>query len=115
KARIGAIVSILHDSRELNRRQALFSAEWARLGFPQGRCTGFRFRGHQPNWREKMETTMRKKILTMLVVPLIAALTAQAAAASEHHHTRAKDGAAAWEQLRNSNAYAAPSVIAVPS
>ena len=51
---------------------------------------------------------MRKKILTMLVVPLIAALTAQAAAASEHHHTRAKDGAAASEQLRNSNAYAAP-------
>src|SRR5580692_2141855 len=80
KARIGAIVSILHDSRKLNRRQAPFSAEWARLGFPQGRCTGFRFRGHQPNWREKMEMTMRKKILTMLVVPLIAALTAQAAA-----------------------------------
>jgi hypothetical protein len=62
-----------------------------------------------------MEMTMRKKILTMLVVPLIAALTAQAAAASEHHHTRAKDGAAAWEQLRNSNAYAAPGDIAVPS
>ena len=51
---------------------------------------------------------MRKKILTMLVVPLIAALSAQAAAASEHHHTRAKHRAAAWEQLRNSNAYAAP-------
>jgi len=32
----------------------------------------------------KMEMTMRKKILTVLVVPLIAALTAQAAAASEH-------------------------------
>jgi hypothetical protein len=51
---------------------------------------------------------MRKKILTMLVVPLIAALTAQAAAASEHHHTRAKSRAAAWAQIRNSNAYAAP-------
>jgi hypothetical protein len=63
----------------------------------------------------KMEMTMRKKILIMLVVPLIAALTAQAAAASEHRHTPAKDHAAAWEQLRNSNAYAAPSVIAVPS
>jgi hypothetical protein len=63
----------------------------------------------------KMEMTMRKKILTMLVVPLIAALTAQAAAASEHHHARAKDRAAAWEQLRNSNAYAAPRDIAVPS
>ena len=62
-----------------------------------------------------MEMTMRKKILTMLVAPLIAALTAQAAAASEHRHTPAKDHAAAWEQLRNSNAYAAPSVIAVPS
>jgi hypothetical protein len=60
-----------------------------------------------------MEMTMRKKILTMLVVPLIAALTAQAAAASEHHHTRAKDRVAAWEQLRNSNAYAAPSNFAV--
>jgi len=45
----------------------------------------------------KMEMTMRKKILIMLVVPLIAALTAQAAAASEHRHTPAKDHAAAWE------------------
>jgi hypothetical protein len=58
---------------------------------------------------------MRKKILTMLVVSLIAALTAQAAAAAEHQHTRAKDRAAAWKQLRNSNAYAAPGDIAVPS
>ena len=58
---------------------------------------------------------MRKKILTMLVVPLISALTAQAAAAGEQHHPRAKDRAAAWEQLRNSNAYAAPGDIAVPS
>ena len=51
---------------------------------------------------------MRKKILTMLAVPLIAALTAQAANASEHHHTRAKSRAAAWAQMRDSNAYAAP-------
>jgi hypothetical protein len=63
----------------------------------------------------KMEMAMRKKILTMLVVPLIAALTAQAAAASEDHHTRAKDRVAAWKTLRNSNAYAAPGDIAVPS
>jgi hypothetical protein len=56
----------------------------------------------------KMEMTMRKKILTALVVPLLAALTAQAAAASEHHHTRTKGRAVAIEQLRNSNAYAAP-------
>ena len=62
-----------------------------------------------------MEMTMRKKIQTMLAVPLVAALTAQAAAASEHHHPRAKDRAAAWEQLRNSNAYAAPGDIAVQS
>src|SRR5882757_10567652 len=34
KARIEAIVSILHDSRKLNRRQAPFSVERARLGFP---------------------------------------------------------------------------------
>jgi hypothetical protein len=62
----------------------------------------------------KMEMTMRKKILGLLVVPLIAALTAQAAAAAEHHHPRAKERAAAWEKLRNSNAYAAPADIAVP-
>jgi hypothetical protein len=56
---------------------------------------------------------MRKKILTVLFIPLIAALTAQATAASEHRHTRTKDSAAASEQLRNSNAYAAPDDIAV--
>jgi hypothetical protein len=54
-----------------------------------------------------MEVTVRKKILTVLVVPLIAALTAQAAAA-EHHHKRTKDRAVAIERFRNSNAYAAP-------
>jgi hypothetical protein len=62
-----------------------------------------------------MEMTMRNKILTVLFVPLIAALTAQAAAASEHHHMRAKSRAAAWEQFRNSNAYAAPGYSAGPS
>lgn len=55
---------------------------------------------------------MRKKILTVLVVPLIAALTAQSAAASEHHYTRTKSRAAT-EQFRNSNAYAAPADIAM--
>jgi hypothetical protein len=83
---------------EATNRSPISNAKGKIRGFPQ----------------TKMEMTMRKKILTMLVVPLIAALTAQAAAASEHHHTRAKDRAAAWEQLRNSNAYAAPD-IAVPS
>jgi hypothetical protein len=63
-----------------------------------------------------MEMTMRKKILTAFVVPLVAALTVQAAAASERHHTRTKAGMAASERLRNSNAYcAAPSNAPVPS
>jgi hypothetical protein len=84
---------------EATNTSPISNAKGAIRGFPQ----------------TKMEMTMRKKILTMLVVPLIAALTAQAAAASEHHHTRAKDRAAAWEQLRNSNAYDAPNDIAVPS
>lgn len=59
---------------------------------------------------------MRKKILTMLAVPLIAALAAQAAAASAHHHTRTKARVIASERLRNSNAYfAAPDNFAVQS
>jgi hypothetical protein len=62
-----------------------------------------------------MELKMRKTIITVFVVPLIAVLTAQAAAASEHHHTRTKGRAAVSEQFRNSNAYAAPDDIAVPS
>jgi hypothetical protein len=57
-----------------------------------------------------MEMTMRKKLVAVLVVPLIAALTVQAAAASEHHHGRAKDRAVARAQLLNSNAYAGPVV-----
>jgi hypothetical protein len=60
-----------------------------------------------------MEMTMRKKILIMFVVPLIAALTAQAAAATERHHTRTKERAVVSERIRNSNAYAAPSNFAV--
>jgi len=51
---------------------------------------------------------MRK--LTMLVVPTVAVLTAKAATASEHHNTRTKNRAATIEQLRNSNAYAAPAI-----
>jgi predicted lipoprotein len=62
-----------------------------------------------------MEMTMRRKLLTVLAVPLIAALTAQAAAASEHHHTRTKGRAVVSEQFRNSNAYAAPDDVAVQS
>jgi hypothetical protein len=58
----------------------------------------------------KPEMTMRKKVLTVLVAPLICALTAQAAAASEHHHTPTKGRAMASEQFRNSNAYAAPGI-----
>jgi hypothetical protein len=58
---------------------------------------------------------MPNKIITMLVVPLIAASIAQAAAASEHHHMRTKGRAVAIEQSRNSNAYAAPRDIAVRS
>jgi hypothetical protein len=56
-----------------------------------------------------MEMTMRNTILTMLVV----LLAAQTATASEHHHTRTKGYAVAIKQFRNSNAYAAPSDIAV--
>ena len=58
---------------------------------------------------------MQKKILTVLFIPLIAALTVQATAASEYRHTRTKDRAVASEQLRNSNAYAAPDDIALQS
>jgi hypothetical protein len=61
-----------------------------------------------------MEMTMRKKTLTILVVPLIGALTVQAAAASERYH-RTKGHTVASEQWRNSNAYAAPRDITVPS
>ena len=56
---------------------------------------------------------MRRKVLTVLFVPLIAALTAQAATAAEHHHTQMKGHAVADEQFRDSNAYAAPRNISV--
>lgn len=56
---------------------------------------------------------MRTKALIVLVVPVIAALSAQAAAASEHRHTRTIGRPMATEQIRNSNAYAAPGNIAV--
>jgi hypothetical protein len=55
-----------------------------------------------------LEMNMQKKFLTVVFIPLVAALAAQAAAASEHHHARANDRAALSEQVRNSNAYAAP-------
>lgn len=59
---------------------------------------------------------MRKKILTVFFVPLLAALTVQAAAASQRHHVRTKAAAVACEQVRNSNAYfAAPGDYPVPS
>jgi hypothetical protein len=56
---------------------------------------------------------MREIILSVLGASVIAALTAQAAVASERHHTRKIDRAPASEQLRNSNAYAAPAYVAV--
>ena len=59
-----------------------------------------------------LEMNMQKKFITVLFIPLVAALAAQAAAASEHHHTRANDRAVLSEQVRNSNAYAAPSDFA---
>jgi hypothetical protein len=61
------------------------------------------------------EITMRKTILAVVSASVIATLTAQAAAASEHHHARTKGHTVASEQWRNSNAYAAPREIAVPS
>jgi hypothetical protein len=65
-------------------------------------------------WQPTMETTMQKIFLTAIFIPLAAALTAQAASASEHH-TRTKDRAVLSEQVRNSNAYAAPDDIALPA
>jgi hypothetical protein len=57
--------------------------------------------------RTKMEMTLPRKIM-LLVVPLAAALTSQAAAAAEHHHTRTRAHAVPTEQRWNSNAYDAP-------
>jgi hypothetical protein len=61
-----------------------------------------------------MEMTMRKMILTLLVVPLLAVLSAQAAVASERHRTRTKNHTVAIERFRNTNAFAAPGNIAAP-
>jgi hypothetical protein len=61
-----------------------------------------------------MEMTMQKIFLTVLFIPLAAALTAQAASASEHY-TRTKHRTVLSEQVRNSNAYAAPGDIALPA
>ena len=59
---------------------------------------------------------MRKKILTLLFVPLLAALTLQAAAASQRHPVRTKAPLAASERVRNSNAfYAEPGEYPAPS
>jgi hypothetical protein len=63
---------------------------------------------------QQMEMTMRKKILTLLVAPLLAALSAQAALASEHHRTQTKHHTVAIERFRNSNAFAAPGNIVAP-
>ena len=62
-----------------------------------------------------VEMNMQKKFITVLFIPLVAALAAQAAAASEHHHTRVNDRAVLSEDVRNSNAYAAPGDFAVQS
>jgi hypothetical protein len=65
-------------------------------------------------WQPTMETTMQKIFLTAIFIPLAAALTAQAASASEHH-ARTTDRAVLSEQVRDSNAYAAPGDIALPA
>lgn len=54
---------------------------------------------------------MRKTILTVLGVALIAASTMQMAAAAETHHSRKAVRAPASEQFRNSNASVAPAMI----
>jgi hypothetical protein len=62
-----------------------------------------------------LEMNMQKKFLTVFAIPLVAALATHAAAASEHHHTRVNDRAVLSEDVRNSNAYAAPGDFAVQS
>jgi hypothetical protein len=63
--------------------------------------------------QNKEETIMRKTFLTVLGVSLIAALAAQTADAAEHHRAHKADRASLSDQVRNSNAYAAP-VFAEP-
>ena len=55
---------------------------------------------------------MRKTILSMLGVSVLAMATVQAAAASERHHTQTTDRVAS-EQMRRGNANAAFAYIAV--
>ena len=62
-----------------------------------------------------LEMNMPKKLIAVLFIPLVAALAAQAADASEHHHTRGNDRTVLSEQVRNSNAYAAPGDFAAES
>lgn len=54
---------------------------------------------------------MRKIILTSLVTALVAVSTAQAATATERHHARTSNRPVISEQVRNSNAYAAPAYV----
>jgi hypothetical protein len=61
-----------------------------------------------------MEMTMRKNILTVFAVSLIATLAVQAAAASERHRVRTKASVEASERFRNSKAYFAPADYPVP-
>jgi hypothetical protein len=65
---------------------------------------------------QEMELTMRKPILTLFFVPLLATLTVQVMTASERHHARTKARVGASERLRNGNAYfAAPGDYQTPS
>jgi len=54
---------------------------------------------------------MKKTVLTVAGVALLALSTAQLAAAAEPHHGRVHHRATA--EFRNSNAYAAPAYVAV--
>lgn len=56
---------------------------------------------------------MKLKIIAVLAIPLLTAIAAQTAAASDRHHARMKQRPVVSEQIRNSNAYAAPGDIAV--
>jgi len=53
---------------------------------------------------------MMLKTGTVLALSVLAAMSAQAAAGSKHNHPRKNERASAFEQLRNSNAYAAPAL-----
>ncbi len=54
---------------------------------------------------------MRKTILTILGASLLVASTVQIAAAAERRHTPKAVRAPVSEQVRNSNAYAAPTAV----